>query len=71
MAQMDELIEWLPGLDCGSWGSPSCRALAKETDCVFRLRDRIRDLTEEMLKLEDTMPPISITMRNDMRGSNA
>lgn len=65
MAQMDEITEKLPGLDCGSCGSPSCRSLAedivrghaRETDCVFRLRDRIRDLTEEMLKLEDIMPP--------------
>jgi iron only hydrogenase large subunit-like protein len=65
MAQMDEISGRLPGLDCGSCGSPSCKALAedivrghaRETDCVFRLRDRIRDLTEEMLKLEDIKPP--------------
>ena len=60
MAAMDAIVERLPGLDCGSCGSPSCRALAediirghaRETDCIFRLRDRIRDLTEEMIKLE-------------------
>jgi hypothetical protein len=65
MALMDEISERLPGLDCGSCGSPSCKALAedivrghaRETDCVFRLRDKIRDLTEEMLKLEDIKPP--------------
>lgn len=60
MATMDAIEERLPGLDCGSCGSPSCRALAediirghaRETDCIFRLRDRIRDLTEEMIQLE-------------------
>jgi Na+-translocating ferredoxin:NAD+ oxidoreductase RNF subunit RnfB len=65
MALMDEIVGRLPGLDCGSCGSPSCKSLAedivrghaRETDCVFRLRDRIRDLTEEMLKLEEIMPP--------------
>lgn len=65
MADMDVLTEKLPGLDCGSCGSPSCHSLAedivrgfaRETDCVFRLRDRIRDLTEEMLKLEEMEPP--------------
>ena len=65
MARMDEITERLPGLDCGSCGSPSCKALAedivrghaRETDCVFRLRERIRDLTEEMLELEEIMPP--------------
>jgi iron only hydrogenase large subunit-like protein len=65
MAKMDEIIDRLPGLDCGSCGSPSCRSLAedivrgyaKETDCVFRLRDRIRDLTEDMLELEGLKPP--------------
>lgn len=64
MAEMDEIESRLPGLDCGSCGSPSCRSLAedivrgyaKETDCVFRLRDRIRDLTEEMMQLEETTP---------------
>ena len=65
MAEMDEISERLPGLDCGSCGSPSCRSLAedivrgyaRETDCVFRLRDRIRDLTKEMLQLEEIVPP--------------
>jgi ferredoxin len=65
MADMDVLTEKLPGLDCGSCGSPSCHSLAedivrgfaRETDCVFRLRDRIRDLTEEMLKFEEIVPP--------------
>lgn len=55
----------LPGLDCGACGSPSCRALAEdivrgsaaETDCVIKLRERVRDLAEEMLELARKLPP--------------
>lgn len=55
----------LPGLDCGSCGAPSCRALAedivrgfaKETDCMFRLKERLQLLAKEMVELEGQMPP--------------
>ncbi len=55
MNMIEELYEQMPKLDCGSCGSPSCRALAedivrgyaKETDCIFKLRD----LAEEALKM--------------------
>lgn len=55
MAEMDELTERLPDLDCGACGAPSCRALAedivrnnaRETDCVFRLRDLYEEITGE------------------------
>ena len=54
MALIDELYENMPKLDCGSCGSPSCRALAedivrgyaKETDCIFKLRDLAREIIE-------------------------
>ena len=63
MKQIEVLEEKLPGLDCGSCGSPGCRALAedivagkaKEIDCVFVLKDRVRDLsvlTNELLQVE-------------------
>lgn len=43
MNELNELHERLPGLDCGTCGAPSCRALAEdivrgmasEQDCVF------------------------------------
>lgn len=46
MEQIDEIFESLPGLDCGSCGAPSCRALAEDivtrgarkNDCIFILR---------------------------------
>jgi Na+-translocating ferredoxin:NAD+ oxidoreductase RNF subunit RnfB len=63
--QIDNTLKRLPGLDCGSCGSPTCRALAEdivqgtasETDCVFRLREMVRDLAEEMVNLSAKLPP--------------
>lgn len=65
MERLEETVKTLPGLDCGSCGSPSCRALAEdivrgtavETDCVFRLRDRVQELAEEVLLLARKVPP--------------
>ncbi len=62
---IDDTLKRLPGLDCGSCGSPTCRALAEdivqgtasETDCVFRLREMVRDLAEEMVSLSTKLPP--------------
>ncbi len=52
MNRIEELYESFPKLDCGSCGSPSCRALAedivrgyaKETDCIFKLREKFIEL---------------------------
>ena len=49
MTRMEDIRSRLPGLDCGTCGAPSCAALAedivrgyaKETDCIFRLRDQL------------------------------
>jgi iron only hydrogenase large subunit-like protein len=62
---MEQTLERLPGLDCGSCGSPNCKALAEdiaqgtacETDCVFKLRERVRDLAKEMINLAEKLPP--------------
>lgn len=60
MMRLEEISESLPGLDCGSCGSPSCRALAedivrgyaKETDCIFKLREKLGKFIEEMMESE-------------------
>ncbi len=60
------ILNNLPGLDCGACGAPSCRALAEdivrhiadETDCIFKLRERVRALALEMMELESKMPPV-------------
>ncbi len=62
---MEQTLKKLPGLDCGSCGSPNCRALAEdivqgtaaETDCLFKLRERVRDLAQEMVDLAKKLPP--------------
>jgi len=51
--KISALRELLPGLDCGSCGTPSCRALAEdvilglasEDDCIFRVRERMQKIT--------------------------
>ena len=53
-ANIVELQQRLPGLDCGSCGAPSCRALAEdvaigfasEEDCIFRMRERMQYMAE-------------------------
>jgi Na+-translocating ferredoxin:NAD+ oxidoreductase RNF subunit RnfB len=65
MRRLEATQALLPGLDCGSCGSPSCRALAEDivreeaqdTDCVFVLRDRVRVLAEEVVELARKLPP--------------
>ncbi|SDE74086.1 [Fe-Fe] hydrogenase large subunit C-terminal domain-containing protein [Sporomusa acidovorans] len=62
---MDVTLKSLPGLDCGSCGSPNCKALAEDiaqgrasmTDCLFLLRKKVRDLAYEMVNLADKLPP--------------
>lgn len=59
MDQLEEINRHLPGLDCGSCGSPTCRTLAEdivkgqavEMDCIFKLRDRVRLMAQEMVDI--------------------
>ncbi len=62
---LERTVKELPGLDCGSCGSPSCRTLAEDivrgeafaTDCVFKLRERVQELAQEVLELARKVPP--------------
>ena len=66
MARIENYAEELPGLDCGSCGAPTCRALAedivagtaKRNDCIFVLREEIITLTEGLAALGSWMPPL-------------
>ncbi|MFZ5974651.1 MAG: [Fe-Fe] hydrogenase large subunit C-terminal domain-containing protein [Bacillota bacterium] len=59
LERINQLCEILPGLDCGSCGSPNCKTLAEdivrgdavELDCIFLLKDKVRYLAQEMVKL--------------------
>ncbi len=52
MKRMNELLEVFPGLDCGTCGAPTCRALAEdivrgsahEDDCVFRMKQNLAQM---------------------------
>ncbi len=65
MEQLEKIVDSLPSLDCGSCGAPSCRTLAEdivrglavETDCVFKLRERVQVLAEELMTLAEKVPP--------------
>ncbi len=58
-ARIDELEAGFPGLDCGSCGSPTCRALAQdivggyasEMNCIFKINERISALAGELVSL--------------------
>ena len=59
LEKLEKIEKGLPGLDCGACGAPTCRALAEdivrgyanETDCIFKLREKIRDLKNRMMDL--------------------
>ena len=60
MAKVEELCEKFPGLDCGSCGAPTCKALAedivrgeaREHDCIHILKEYIHRLSGEMSRLD-------------------
>ena len=59
--QVERLTKRLPGLDCGSCGAPTCRALAEdivrgeasEKDCIYRIKDDLQRLLEEKGQKKD------------------
>lgn len=59
MNRVEKLWQKFPGLDCGSCGAPTCKALAEdivrqkanETDCIYILKDQIHSLTRSMNSL--------------------
>lgn len=62
MAKVEELCERFPGLDCGSCGAPTCKALAEdvvrgvanEKDCIHILREYIHKISGEISMLDST-----------------
>ena len=55
MAQINTLVDELPGLDCGACGAPTCRAFAEDvvkgncslTDCVLISRNEMQKAEQE------------------------
>ena len=63
----------LPGLDCGSCGAPSCRALAedivrglaREDDCIFVLREQLQQVANRLSSIQRYIPPRETERAND------
>lgn len=61
--RVEQLCRQFPGLDCGSCGAPTCKALAEdivrgeasERDCVYYLRESLHQLSEEVAILSDDL----------------
>ncbi len=64
MNEMEKLTSQFPGLDCGSCGAPSCSALAEDVvrgfasvdDCIFKFKENITSLIDNIQKLEGYIP---------------
>ena len=62
---IEKLYECLPQIDCGSCGSPTCRSFAEDVirqevsieACIFMLRRKIKELSDEMHQLAYTVIP--------------
>jgi len=62
MEQIEKLNKELPGLDCGSCGSPSCRTMAEdivrgyadELGCVFRMKEKVASLAQQLNDIAKT-----------------
>ena len=65
LAELERVLKELPGLDCGSCGAPTCRAFAEDvvlgrgtlSDCIFKLRQRLETLAQEVKDLAGIRPP--------------
>ena len=62
LQRMNEIISELPGYDCGSCGSPTCRSFAEdivlgyanEMECIHKMRDKLQTMAEQMVELAQT-----------------
>lgn len=64
MNKMAEIEATLPGLDCGSCGCPTCKALAEDVvrgvatadECIFKFRESVVSLISNIQKLDLYIP---------------
>ncbi len=60
LREMSQIEQRLAGIDCGSCGAPTCRALAEdivrgtasEEQCIFKLREQVQSLQDELSSLQ-------------------
>ena len=61
LSRIEKLRKELPGLDCGSCGSPTCQALAEdivqgyatELNCIHLLKERLRIMASQMVEMSE------------------
>jgi iron only hydrogenase large subunit-like protein len=77
LAELEKVLSELPGLDCGSCGAPTCRAFAEDvvlgrgalSDCIFKLRQRLESLAQEVKDLAGIRPPAMGEREHNSRGA--
>jgi len=73
MEDMRKIMEMLPGLDCGSCGSPTCAALAEDIvrgdaqiyDCIFLLKEKLWKMAKEMEELSRRSSSVVLKRREE------
>ena len=66
---VQELEKQFCGLDCGSCGAPSCRALAEDVvkgyanmeSCIFVVRDQLQAMASEIEKISHLLPGLGVS----------
>ena len=62
MEQIEKIYKELPGFDCGSCGSPTCRTFAEDVvqgvatkmDCIHMMKEQLRVMAQQMVDLAKT-----------------
>ena len=62
MERIERIYKELPGFDCGSCGSPTCRTFAEDIvqgsatkmECIHMMREQLRVMAEQMVNLAKT-----------------
>jgi hypothetical protein len=62
MERIETIYKELPGFDCGSCGSPTCRTFAEDVvqgvatkmDCIHMMKDQLRVMAQQMVDLAKT-----------------
>ena len=78
LESIDAFTASFPGLDCGSCGAPSCRAMAedivkgagKESDCIFKLREQLQSMAQTLSGMGGYIPDSFAADNNDTSGKD-
>lgn len=62
MEEMEEIVHELPGYDCGSCGSPTCRTFAEDIvrgfatkmECIHVMKDELKKMAQQMVVIAQT-----------------